>query len=193
MNDAQSKVFISPYNASAIMIDITKSDISNADFVLFMLSENRSVISATNNSYTWSGIYVLKKQATPKAVIASPMINMIHLTATWSNSISVSAHIKKFKVYPYITATANARRYFQLNLLTTMQRIRRIIPCIRYSVTPTLKNAENGIRVSLKTKAGAAIIETPRSALLQMLTPSATNTIPNIHNNSDDFLIFFIR
>ena len=37
---------------------------------------------------------------------------------------------------------------------------------------------------------GAAIIETPRSALLQTATPSATKTMPRSQSNSEDFCIF---
>jgi hypothetical protein len=37
---------------------------------------------------------------------------------------------------------------------------------------------------------GAAIIETPRSALLQTATPSATKTMPRSQSNSEDLCIF---
>ena len=37
---------------------------------------------------------------------------------------------------------------------------------------------------------GAAIIETPRSALLQAATLSATKTMPRSQSNSEDFCIF---
>ena len=42
------------------------------------------------------------------------------------------------------------------------------------------------------TKGGAAIIETPRSALLHIATPSATKTMPKTQRSSADLDIFFI-
>ena len=66
------------------------------------------------------------------------------------------------------------------------------MPCNIYSVTPTSKKELNCDINSEIINAGAAIIDTPRFALLQRVTPNATKTIPKTHNSSDDALTLFI-
>ena len=79
----------------------------------------------------------------------------------------------------------------QLNLLTIMHIIASKTPWRIYSVTPTLKPDQRLLKDSETTKAGAAIMETPRSALLHIATPKATKIIPKSQRSSDDFLILF--
>ena len=50
---------------------------------------------------------------------------------------------------------------------------------------PTLKDGQSLASASWMTKAGAAIMETPRSALEQIATPSATKMIPNSHSRRE--------
>ena len=69
-----------------------------------------------------------------------------------------------------------------------MQRITKRSPCIAYSVTPTVKNGQTSTNASDITNAGAAIIETPRLALLHIETPRATKIIPNSHKTSEALL-----
>jgi hypothetical protein len=57
---------------------------------------------------------------------------------------------------------------------------------------PTENPLQSDCRASVITKAGAAIIDTPRSAFEQIDTPKATNIFPSNQRSSDDFEIFFI-
>ena len=66
-----------------------------------------------------------------------------------------------------------------------------IRPCITYSTTPTLSQLKYGDIASNIMNAGAAIIDIPRLAFIDKLTPSAINTVPNIHISSDVLGIFF--
>ena len=84
---------------------------------------------------------------------------------------------------------ANASRYRQFTRCTTAHIIRRIAPCTRYSTVPT-DTAHNGLIASYTIKVGAAIIETPRSAFLLIVTPSATRNMPSTHISSAVFGIF---
>ena len=68
----------------------------------------------------------------------------------------------------------------------------RRIPCRIYSTTPTERAGKSAATASCTTKVGAAIMETPRFALEQIATPSATNTVPQSHMSSPDFCSFFI-
>ena len=135
-------------------------------------------------------ILVLKKQATPNPVQAFPINRRSHLAHMAVTVTPSKIQMKKFKVYPYTTATAKASKNRQSNLRIAIHKIISRSPCIMYSLTPTLKNELIGLSASKSTNAGAAIIETPRFALLHSATPNAAKIIPKSQRSSEDLLSF---
>ena len=109
---------------------------------------------------------------------------------TLRKSISV---MKPYHDYGY----RDGLRFYGYNLLCELDadgeyyidREDRLIywkPCADY------KAGKSRTAASCTTKVGAAIMETPRFALEQIATPSATNTVPQSHMSSPDFCSFFI-
>ena len=94
----QSKVRASPNRRSAREMEITSRDRSNTVLIRWIFSLYRSASSATKSSKTCRGMYVWKKQATPKATRTSPTRSMTQRSHAASKVTPPRIQKKKFMV-----------------------------------------------------------------------------------------------
>ena len=109
------------------------------------------------------------------------------LVNTKSASISQGKK-RRFGVY-IINSVGIAYHQCEALYITNGLPLYIIKPQELYSIRASRNAMRDFVGVPYNAR-GTAIIETPRSALLQTATPSATKTMPRSQSNSEDFCIF---